>query len=85
MRRTSQTPLWNLVGVKHVAEKLGIHEATVYRMANRGQIPAVKLGGQWRFRSDLVTNWLEKEMFRQQEARKQWHPKHWQHESYLPR
>ena len=47
------------ISVKSLAQKMGVSEKTVYRMVNDSQIPfAVKIGGQWRFRSDTVESWL---------------------------
>lgn len=48
------------ITIKGVAEKLGVSEKTIYRMVADNQIPfAVKIGGQWRFRADEVTEWIE--------------------------
>ena len=43
----------NLLTVKDIASYLTIHEITVYRMLKAGKIPALRIGGQWRF--DLTT------------------------------
>jgi excisionase family DNA binding protein len=37
-------------------ELLQVDRSTIYRMAERGQLPAVKVGKQWRFPSDQVTD-----------------------------
>lgn len=48
------------LSIKGVAEKLGVSEKTIYRMVSDNQIPfAVKIGGQWRFKADEVTDWIE--------------------------
>ena len=39
-----------LLTVKDVAEYLQLDEHTIYRMARRGEIPAYKVAGQWRFK-----------------------------------
>jgi len=47
------------VSVKILAQKMGISEKTIYRMVSDSQLPfAIKIGGQWRFRSDTVESWL---------------------------
>lgn len=47
------------ISVKSLAQKMGVSEKTVYRMVSDSQLPfAVKIGGQWRFRSDTVETWL---------------------------
>ncbi|HEY8468125.1 MAG TPA: PTS sugar transporter subunit IIA [Longimicrobiales bacterium] len=44
---------------KQLARYLQISERSVYRLLERGQIPAVKIGGQWRFRKSVVDEWLD--------------------------
>ncbi|MBC7333692.1 MAG: helix-turn-helix domain-containing protein [Actinobacteria bacterium] len=48
-----------LMTVKEVAEYLRLDEHTVYRMARKGEIPAYKVAGQWRFKKELLDKWLE--------------------------
>jgi len=48
-----------LMTVKEVAEYLQLDEHTVYRMARKGEIPAYKIAGQWRFKKKLIEKWLE--------------------------
>jgi excisionase family DNA binding protein len=45
--------------IAEVAEYLGLHELTVRRLAREGQLPALKLGRQWRVKKDLLAKWLE--------------------------
>lgn len=49
-----------ILTVKQVADYLQIDEHTVYRLAKKGEIPAVKIAGQWRFKKELIEEWLEK-------------------------
>lgn len=44
---------------KELAEYLRLSERSVYRLLERGEIPAVKVGGQWRFRKSAVDEWLD--------------------------
>ncbi len=37
---------------------LQVDRSTIYRMAEAGQLPAIKVGKQWRFPSDQVEHWL---------------------------
>lgn len=37
---------------------LQVDRSTIYRMAEAGQLPAIKVGKQWRFPSDQVERWL---------------------------
>lgn len=49
----------SFVGVRELAANMGISEKTIYRMLNDNQLPfAVKIGGQWRFRKDVVDSWI---------------------------
>jgi len=48
-----------LMTVKEVAEYLRLDEHTVYRMARKGEIPAYKVAGQWRFKKKMIEEWLE--------------------------
>jgi len=44
------------------AEYLRLSVATVYRLAQEGSIPAVRVGRVWRFPRRLLDEWLEREM-----------------------
>ena len=49
-----------LLTVEEVAGYLKIDRITVYRMLARRKIPAVKVGGQWRFYRKMIDAWLIK-------------------------
>jgi PTS system nitrogen regulatory IIA component len=49
----------DLLTTKQLAEYLQISERSVYRLLERGEIPAVKVGAQWRFRQSAVDEWLD--------------------------
>ena len=51
----------NLMTTKEAAEYLKLNYMTVYKLAQRGRIPASKIGGNWRFRKDLLDDWLERQ------------------------
>ncbi|QIJ72140.1 helix-turn-helix domain-containing protein [Thermosulfuriphilus ammonigenes] len=51
-----------LMTVKEVAEYLRLDEHTVYRMARKGEIPAFKIAGQWRFKKELLEKWIENKL-----------------------
>jgi excisionase family DNA binding protein/PAS domain S-box-containing protein len=46
-----------LLTVKDVAAYLQVSQTTIYRLAWRGQIPAFKVGGDWRFNIESVDEW----------------------------
>lgn len=47
-----------IMNPKQAAEYLGLHPITVYRLTKKGQLPGFKLGGQWRFKKDLLDSWI---------------------------
>jgi excisionase family DNA binding protein len=47
-----------LMTLKDVAEYARLAEKTVSRFAQTGQLPAIKVGRQWRFERAAVDNWL---------------------------
>lgn len=56
MPRTRQRALLTAI---EVADYLRIHVMTVYRMVQRGDIPAIRVGNRWRFRRDHIDRWLK--------------------------
>lgn len=51
--------LENLLTVKEVAAMLRVSAQTLYKMLEQGEIPAVKVGSQWRFDREKIKNWIE--------------------------
>ena len=47
---------------KEAAKYLGFHLVTIYRLLKKELVPAVKIGGQWRFKKDVLDAWLVKRM-----------------------
>ncbi len=41
-----------IMDIKEVASYLKIKEQTVYRLVQKGKIPALKIGGQWKIKKD---------------------------------
>lgn len=41
-----------------VAAYLRVHVITIYRMADRGELPALRVGRRWRFKRDQIERWL---------------------------
>src|SRR5262245_8082878 len=44
---------------EEVLEYLQVNLRTVYRLIKAGKIPAVRVGGQWRFRKRDIDAWLD--------------------------
>jgi len=49
-----ERPSDNLMTVKETAEYLGIPLPTVYYLVQRGQLPAIQIGGRWRVKKDAL-------------------------------
>jgi len=49
----------SILTLPEVAVLLKVAEKTVYTMAQRGQLPAFKVGGQWRFKLSDLEQWIE--------------------------
>ena len=47
-----------LMTLSEVAGYLQVAEKTVMRMINRGEIPAIKIGSQWRFSRSMIDDWI---------------------------
>lgn len=47
-----------LMTVREVAEYLRVSPAKVYRLAKEGALPVLRIGKAWRFRKDLLDEWL---------------------------
>jgi len=50
-----------LMTAKEAAEYLKINYMTVYKLAQRGKIPATKVGGNWRFKKDILDEWIARQ------------------------
>ena len=48
-----------IMTIPDVASLLKVAEKTVYGLAQKGDLPAFKVGGQWRFRRGAIDSWIE--------------------------
>jgi excisionase family DNA binding protein len=48
-----------MLTIAEVAEYLKLHELTVRRLAREGELPAFKVGRQWRIKRKLLESWIE--------------------------
>ena len=53
-----------ILTIREVASLLRIGEKTAYTMAQAGQIPGFKVGGQWRFRRADLGEWIGRQVSR---------------------
>ena len=49
----------DMLTAKDVQDLLQVDRSTVYRMAEAGRLPAIKVGKQWRFPAAQIQNWVE--------------------------
>ena len=64
MKRNGVKNQPNIMTLREVAGYLGLHVMTVYKLTREGRVPAAKIGGQWRFKRDVLDTWLEAQMHR---------------------
>jgi excisionase family DNA binding protein len=50
-----------IMTVHDVATYLRLSEAKVYKLANEGCIPALRMGKAWRFKKELLDEWIRRE------------------------
>jgi excisionase family DNA binding protein len=58
MHSPQKTPRQELLSARQVQLMLGVDRSTVYRMAEDGRLPAIKVGRQWRFPADRIDDLL---------------------------
>ena len=46
------------LSIEEVAQWLEVNPRTVYRLAQIGEIPGFKVGGQWRFNEEILRDWM---------------------------
>ncbi|MEE8329415.1 MAG: response regulator [Thermodesulfovibrionia bacterium] len=51
-----------LMNIKQVAKYLQMNKMTVYKLAREGKIPAFKVASEWRFKKELIDEWLMKQL-----------------------
>ena len=54
----------SVLTLRDVADMLKLSEKSIYRRAQRGEMPAFKVGGTWRFKRDDIDEWIERQKLR---------------------
>ncbi len=49
-----------LLTTRDVQDLLQLDRVTIYKMVKEGQLPALRMGGQWRFSAGAIAAWLQK-------------------------
>ena len=52
--------MFKFMTVEEVANYLRVTEKTIYRLLRQGKIPATKVGNQWRFDTNSIDEWLQR-------------------------
>jgi excisionase family DNA binding protein len=50
-----------LMTVKEAASYLRLKNSTLYKLAQKGKVPASKVGGAWRFSKKMLDDWLSRQ------------------------
>lgn len=50
-----------MLSIAEVAEYLNISAKTVYRLIEKGELPALKVGARWRFKPEDLEAYLERQ------------------------
>ena len=50
-----------LLTLKELSKYLKISKPTLYKMVEKGKIPALKIANQWRFKNEDINSWIEKQ------------------------
>ena len=45
--------------VRELADYLRVHPTTIYRQLKSRQLPAFKVGSDWRFKQESIEKWVE--------------------------
>ncbi|HUW22582.1 MAG TPA: helix-turn-helix domain-containing protein [bacterium] len=44
--------------IEEIAKYLNVSKDSIYRLAQKGEIPASKLGNLWRFKKEEIDEWM---------------------------
>ncbi|MBW1714578.1 MAG: helix-turn-helix domain-containing protein [Deltaproteobacteria bacterium] len=50
-----------LITLEELSRYLKISKPTLYKLVERGKIPALKIASQWRFKKEDINRWVEKQ------------------------
>ena len=57
MKSKRHTVAPSVFTVGELAEYLRVHPSTIYRLLERKELPAFKVGGDWRFNMEEIERW----------------------------
>jgi excisionase family DNA binding protein len=47
-----------ILTMKEICDLLKVHPSTIYKLVKQGEIPAFRIGSEWRFRRDTMLRLL---------------------------
>jgi excisionase family DNA binding protein len=53
----TKNSLPRVMTVKDLSEYLRVHPSTVYKLLRRGELPAFRIGTDWRFNAEVIDRW----------------------------
>jgi len=59
MRVVTMNDRW--MTLHEVADYLQLSRDLIYRLSQKGRIPATKVGGRWRFKREKIDQWMEEQ------------------------
>lgn len=57
IKRSQVESQTRVMTVKEVSDYLHVHPSTIYRLIKRRQIPAFRIGSDWRFNVETIDKW----------------------------
>jgi len=57
MKRLQYPGPTKVMTVREVAAYLSVHPSTIYRLLRQNQIPAFRIGSDWRFNVEVIDDW----------------------------
>jgi len=57
MANETKYSLPRVMTVKDLSEYLRVHPSTVYKLLRRGEVPAFRVGSDWRFNAEVIDRW----------------------------
>jgi excisionase family DNA binding protein len=58
-RPQKETGVDRVLTLRELANYLRVHPTTVYRLLKKNQLPAFKVGSDWRFNLELIDKWRQ--------------------------
>ena len=58
MKRLQYPGPQRLMTVRELSAYLRVHPSTIYKLLKRNQIPAFRIGSDWRFNIEAIDQWI---------------------------